>query len=131
MDISSKPNLHSVSQIPLLLEIPGKGQIKCQIFRHLSPITISAIIKRLPLSGLMHRFKTSMIYFESGLNIGAEKQKDIFKKGDLTFMVANGAICIIQENIHGIPMNVLGRLDNLDLLNSISVGDALILKKVL
>jgi hypothetical protein len=128
METPSKSKFHSVSQIPLFLEIPGKGQINCQIFRHLSPITISAIIRRLPLSGLVHRFKNSMIYFESGLNIGAEKQKDIFKKGDLTFMVANGAICIIVENIRGIPMNALGRLENMDLLNTISVGDALILK---
>lgn len=129
METHSKPTFHSVSRIPLFLEIPRKGQTPCEFFRHLSPLTISAILKRLPISGLTHRFKTSMIYFETGLNVGAEKQKNNFKRGDLTFMVANGAICIIQESIHGFPMNALGHLDNMDLLNSISAGDALILKR--
>lgn len=90
METHSKPTFHSVSRIPLFLEIPRKGQTPCEFFRHLSPLTISAILKRLPISGLTHRFKTSMIYFETGLNVGAEKQKNNFKRGDLTFMVANG-----------------------------------------
>lgn len=46
---------------------------------------------------------------ETGLTVGAEKQKAVFKRGDLAFMVSNGSICIVLQDIRGINMNHIGR----------------------
>jgi hypothetical protein len=124
----SNPN--SVSRIHVLLEAGGKGKILLELVRHLSPITFSNIIKKMPISGRLHFMEHKIGYVETGVTVGAEKQKSTFKRGDLGFMVSNGSICIVLQDTKGINMNHIGRcIEDPLLLESIESGEIIFIKR--
>lgn len=124
----SNPN--SVSRIHVVFEAVGKGKIVLELVRHLSPITFSNIIKTMPISGRMHFLERNIGYVEIGLTLGAEKQKSMFKRGDLGFMVSNGSICIVLQDVKGINMNHIGHcVEDPLLLESIDSGEIIFIKR--
>jgi len=126
--IWSNPN--SVSRIHVVFEAVGKGKIVFELVRHLSPITFSNIIKIMPISGRLHFLERNIGYVETGLTVGAEKQKSIFKRGDLGFMVSNGSICIVLQDIKGINMNHIGHcVEDPLLLESVDSGEIIFIKR--
>ncbi|HEY9399294.1 MAG TPA: hypothetical protein VIP29_05295 [Nitrososphaeraceae archaeon] len=124
----SNPN--SVSRTHVVFEAVGKGKIVLELVRHLSPITFSNMIKTMPISGRMHFLERNIGYVETGLTLGAEKQKSMFKRGDLGFMVSNGSICIVLQDIKGINMNHIGHcVEDPLLLESIDSGEIIFIKR--
>ena len=75
----------TVSKIDVILEVNGRERIKCQLKRHLSPMTVGLITRMLPLKGNAHQMGRSIIYFETGINSGIERKRTDFKKGDIAF----------------------------------------------
>ncbi|HJR85247.1 MAG TPA: cyclophilin-like family protein [Nitrososphaeraceae archaeon] len=123
----SNPN--SVSRIHVVLESREKGKITLELVRHLSPITFSKIIKGLPFSGRLHFMDHKLGYVETGLTVGAEKQKSTFQRGDLGFMISNGSICIILQDTKGLSMNHIGHcIDDPLMLESIESGEIIFIK---
>jgi hypothetical protein len=123
----SNPN--SVSRIHLIFEAVGRGKIVLELVRHLSPITFSKIIKSIPISGRLHFLERNIGYVETGLTLGAEKQKSIFKRGELGFMISNGSICVVLQSIKGINMNHIGHcVEDPLLLDSIDSGEIIFIK---
>lgn len=123
----SNPN--SVSRIHVVFEAVGRGKIVLELVRHLSPITFSNIIKSLPISGRLHFLERNMGYVETGLTLGAEKQKSIFKRGELGFMISNGSICVVLQSIKGINMNHIGHcVEDPLLLDSIDSSEIIFIK---
>ena len=123
----SNPN--SVSRIHVVFEAVGGGKIVLELVRHLSPITFSNIIKSLPISGRLHFLERNMGYVETGLTLGAEKQKSIFKRGELGFMISNGSICVVLQSIKGIKMNHIGHcVEDPLLLDSIDSSEIIFIK---
>ena len=120
---------HSVSRFPMTLEIPNRGSAQCEIIRHLSPLTVGTILKGLPLQDRVHKFADKLVYIETGLTIGAEKQKTQFRRGDIAYMTSNGSICIFIKDSSYMPMNPIGIVkSNLELIESTQTGDIMILK---
>ncbi len=125
----SRPN--TVSRVHIVFEVVGKGKVILELVRHLSPITFSNMIKIFPFSGRLHFLGRNIGYVETGLNVGAEKQKSVFKRGDLGFMISNGSICVVLQDIKGIPMNHLGHcVDDPLLLESIESGEIIFIKRM-
>ena len=123
----SNPN--SVSRIHVIFEAVGRGKIMLELVRHLSPITFSKIIKSIPISGRLHFLERNIGYVETGLTLGAEKQKSIFKRGELGFMISNGSICVVLQSIKGIKMNHIGHcVEDPLLLDSIDSGEIIFIK---
>lgn len=123
----SNPN--SVSRIHVIFEAVERGKIVLELVRHLSPITFSNIIKSIPISGRLHFLERNMGYVETGLTLGAEKQKSIFKRGDLGFMISNGSICVVLQSIKGINMNHIGHcVEDPLLLDSIDSSEIIFIK---
>lgn len=122
-------NPNSVSRIHLIFEAVGRGKIVLELVRHLSPITFSKIIKSIPISGRLHFLERNIGYVETGLTLGAEKQKSIFKRGELGFMISNGSICVVLQSIKGINMNHIGHcVEDPLLLDSIDSGEIIFIK---
>src|ERR687886_1673184 len=118
----------SVSRFPLTLEILNRGSAQCEIVRHLSPLTVGTILKRLPLQDRIHKFADKLVYIETGLTIGAEKQKTRFKRGDIAYMTSNGSICVFIKDSSVIPMNPIGIVkSNLEIIEATRTGDIMIL----
>ena len=121
----------TVSKIDVILEINGHERIKCQLKRHLSPMTVGLITRMLPLEGNVHQMGRSIKYFETGINSGIERKRTDFKKGDIAFLPTEGSICFYMDNISdGKPMTIIGKIiDGIEKLGGIKSSDVLSLSR--
>ena len=121
----------TVSKIDVVLEVNGRERIKCQLKRHLSPMTVGLITRMLPLEGNMHQMGRSIMYFETGINSGIERKRTDFKKGDIAFLPTEGSICFYMNNISdGKPMTIIGKIiDGIDKLSETKSSDVLSLSR--
>jgi hypothetical protein len=120
----------SVSRIRLTAEVSGKGSAACELVRHLAPITVSALLRGLPVQDRVHRFEDKFIYIETGLVVGAEKSKTQFRRGDLAFLPSNGAVCFVVKDCTTQAMNLMGRIvENIEALEGAQAGDVIAVKK--
>jgi len=121
----------TVSKIDVVLEVNGRERIKCQLKRHLSPMTVGLITRMLPLEGNVHQMGRSIIYFETGINSGIERKRTDFKKGDIAFLPTEGSICFYMDDISdGKPMTIIGKItDGIEKLSGIKSSDVLSLSR--
>ena len=121
----------TVSKIDVILEINSNERIRCQLKRHLSPITVGLITRMLPLKGNIHQMGRSIIYFETGINSGIERKRTDFKKGDIAFLPTEGSICFYTDDVsHGKPMTIVGKIiDGIDKLSGTKSSDILSLSR--
>jgi hypothetical protein len=120
----------SVSRLRLTFEITNKGSATWELIRHLAPLSAGAILKGLPLQDRVHRFSDKFVYIETGLTIGAEKQRTKFKRGDIAYFTSNGSICVFVKDATVQPMNPLGIvISNLEQIESIQPGDVMVIKR--
>ena len=121
----------SVSRIPVVIQISDKGMTPSELIRHLSPLCVRMILNSLPIQNRIHKISESIIYIETSLVIGAEKQKTHFKRGDIAYMTSNSSICIFTKDSAVTPMNHIGMVkSNLELIESTQSGDFMILKRM-
>ena len=129
IDTSHMQPSKSVSRFNIIVEIVGKGSTKAELVRHLAPLTSNAILKALPLRDRIHKYADRFAYIETGLVLGAEKQKTKFRRGELTFLPSNGSICLFLQDAFVQPMNPLGAIiENVDLFESIRPGDIMLVR---
>ena len=121
----------TVSKIDVVLEVNGRERIKCQLKRHLSPMTVGLITRMLPLEGNVHQMGRSIMYFETGINSGIERKRTDFKKGDIAFLPTEGSICFYMDDISdGKPMTIIGKIiDGIDKLSETKSSDILSLSR--
>ena len=121
----------TVSKIDVILEVNGRERIKCQLKRHLSPMTVGLITRMLPLEGNVHQMGRSIMYFGTGINSGIERKRTDFKKGDIAFLPTEGSICFYMDDISdGKPMTIIGKIiHNIEKLSGIKSGDTLLLSR--
>ena len=121
----------TVSKIDVILEVNGRERIKCQLKRHLSPMTVGLITRTLPLEGNVHQIGRSIMYFETGINSGIERKRTDFKKGDIAFLPTEGSICFYMDDISdGKPMTIIGKIiDDTEKLSGIKSSDVLSLSR--
>jgi len=123
----------SVSRIPILLSINNVIDIEGELVRHLSPLTIKKILGCLPISQLVINFQNKYIQINIELNIGIEKPKNIFKKGDITFSPISNSICIfLNDYNHNNQLNHIGfvKNDDLEKLKKTKAGDILNIRRI-
>ena len=120
-----------ISKIDVTLEVNGGERIKCQLKRHLSPMTVGLITRMLPLEGNVHQMGRSILYFETGINSGIERKRTDFKKGDIAFLPTEGSICFYMDDISdGKPMTIIGKIiDGIDKLSETKSSDVLSLSR--
>ena len=121
----------TVSKIDVILEVNGRDRIKCQLKRHLSPMTVGLITRMLPLEGNVHQMGRSIMYFETGINSGIERKRTDFKKGDIAYLPTEGSICFYMDDISdGKPMTIIGKItDGIEKLSEIKSSDILSLSR--
>jgi uncharacterized protein len=121
----------SVSRILMIVQILDKGVAPSELIRHLSPSCVRMILNCLPLQDRIHKYSDSIVYIETRLVIGAEKQRTQFKRGDIAYLTSNSSICIFTKDTVMTPMNPIGIVkSNLEIIESTQSGDIMILKKM-
>jgi uncharacterized protein len=120
----------SISRVKVILELSGRSFSHGYIARHLSPLTSSAILKSLPITRRVNKFKDSFVYIETELALGREKQRTSFKRGELAFMTFHGSICVFLKDTVSTPMNPLGVITTrIEMLESIEPGDLITINR--
>jgi len=117
----------TVSTTRLILEIKGKSKLDCELKRHLSPKTVGIIMRSLPLDGNAHFMGQNIVYFETKVNSGIERQKKEFKKGDIAFTPSGSSICLfVSDVITSKPLTPIGKiLANVNALKDVKSGDVI------
>ncbi len=117
--------LSSVSKIGFRAVFAGKGEAKINIYRHLSPVTVSNMQRMNVLAGRITRFQDTFIYAPLGVRVGVEKAKKQFKRGEVAFMSSTGAVCFfIRDATVGMGMNPLGEVvSGMEIIEKCGAGD--------
>jgi uncharacterized protein len=117
----------TVSTTRMILEIRGKSKLECELKRHLSPKTVGIIMRSLPLDGNAHFMGQNIVYFETKVNSGIERQKKEFKKGDIAFTPAGSSICLfVSDVVTSKPLTPIGKiLAGVDALKDVKSGDVI------
>jgi hypothetical protein len=113
----------SVSRIPIKFTIENTGEAQGELIRHLSPRTVDAILKKLPIEGRAALWKQE-IYFEIPVAAGEEKAKTTVKKGDIAYWPMGKALCIFYgETQPYSAVNMIGQITkNLEVFSTIKSG---------
>jgi hypothetical protein len=123
----------SVSRIELQILICDKKVLTAEFRRHYSPLTINKLINRMPISGLVSKYYDKFIYVKTDLDIGVEKPRNSFNRGDIAFSPSGNFISVfLKDSIVVQKLNLLGNItsENLDLLVSTKTGDIITIRKL-
>ncbi|MCP8312049.1 MAG: hypothetical protein L6M37_03735 [Candidatus Methylarchaceae archaeon HK02M1] len=117
----------SASKLNIKIEVHGKGKAEGEVFRHLAPITLNSLLRKMPLQGRAIKFKNRLIYVVLGIISGKEKARKKFQKGDIGFLSSNGALCFFIEDCEvAMPITYIGKVTSgLDVLIKAGAGDVI------
>ncbi len=117
----------SVSKVECKAVVRGKSEMKFDLYKHLAPVTVSAILRELPINARATIYPRAMICLLTPIKCGVEKQRFEFAKGDVAFLPANGSLCFFLANAKSqSPLNPIGKIEgSLSVLESLSAGDTI------
>jgi uncharacterized protein len=115
----------SVSKVECSVTIRGKGKFTLGLYRHLAPVTVTALLDELPLASRAMVSPGAMLTLLTKIKIGVEKQRLEFSKGDVAFLAANGSICVFLANVKSQrPLNPVGKVEEgLEVVQGVAAGD--------
>ena len=122
----------SVSAMEMLATVPGKGTVVANLFKHLSPVTLTRIQRDVPIIGRVNFYERDFAYILTNVVAGEEKSKKEFKKGQVAFMPSGSSICFFLQDIRSYkPMNLLGEVSQgMETLESLKRGDSIEIEKI-
>ena len=123
--------MRSISLIPVRLIVEDFGEAKAELARFLSPRTVDALVRSLPLEGRAALLK-SCVYFRVPLNLGVEKAKRVAEKGILAYWPMGRAFCIFYDEAKPYsPINYIGRVkENLEVFRQVETGTKITVEKI-
>ncbi len=101
----------SVSKVECKVSVRGKGEFMVDLYKHLAPVTVSSILRALPMSSRVTIYPKAMVCILTGLKTGVEKQRLEYSKGEIAFLAANGSLCFFTSAVKSqSPLNPVGKL---------------------
>jgi hypothetical protein len=115
----------SVSKVECAATVRGKGKFMLGLYRHLAPVTVTALLDELPVASRAQVYPGAMVTLLTKIKIGVEKQRLEFSKGDVAFLAANGSVCVFLTNVKSQrPLNPIGKVEEgLEALLKATSGD--------
>lgn len=97
------------------------------LYKHLAPVTVSALLRALPINARVTIYPNAMVCLLTGLRTGVEKQKLDYAKGEVAFLAANGSLCFFMSPVKSqTPLNPVGTITaNAELLQKLRPGDVI------
>ena len=122
--MSSEPTAGSVSKVACKASFRGGGEAKVSMYRHLSPISVNAVLRILPIDSRIN-VQTGMRSLFTSLKVGVEKPRASFTRGEVALLASAGLICVfLQEARSDRPLNPLGKVEEgLELFEGTKPGD--------
>jgi len=85
--------LMAFARIPIKIEIEGLGELDGELIRFYAPLTVSALVKMLPIGGAIAKWDYA-IYFQVPLERGAEKPVSRVSAGDILYWPPGSCIAL-------------------------------------
>lgn len=114
----------------VVFKIEGLGEAKGVFKRFLSPKTVDAILKVLPIHSRAAVWKEE-VYFETPVKAGLEKPKSRVEAGDIAYWPLGSAICVFYGKSQPYsPVNLIGKVtEGLTLFQAVKEGTPIVLEK--
>jgi hypothetical protein len=114
----------SVSRIECTAQVRGKGDAKVALFRHLAPLTVNAIVHSLPTDSRVG-VNPAMVSLFTPIQVGVEKPRLAFERGDVAFMAGGGLVCIFLKGAKSErPLNPVGKVEaGMEVFDAVRPGD--------
>lgn len=121
-----KPQAGSVSKVNCTVSFRAGGEAKISLYRHLSPLSVNAILRMLPIDSRVN-VQPGMRCLFTSLAVGVEKPRTSYGRGDVALLASGGLICVfLQEVTSDRPLNPLGKVDQgLDLFERTGPGSTI------
>lgn len=118
--------------VEVLFRIDGVGDVVGVFKRFLSPKTVDAILRALPIHSRAAVWREE-VYFETPVKAGLEKPKNRVEAGDIAYWPLGSAICVFYgESQPYSPVNLIGKIvEGLTLFRMVKEGTPIILEKKL
>lgn len=114
----------SVSKVDCVATVRGRGDAKVSLYKHLAPLTVSALLDEMPVDSRVN-VQPAMVCLFSSIRMGVEKARTSFARGDVAFLPSGGLICMfLKDSKSDRPLNPLGKIDDgMSILDGIRQGD--------
>ncbi len=124
MSTQAAPSAGSVSKVDCTATVGGKGQGVVSLYRHLAPLTVSAILRSLPFNSRVN-LQPAMVCLLTELRVGVEKPRTLFARGDVAFLPSGSLLCVFLGDAKSDrPLNPVGKVESgMDAFDSITRGD--------
>jgi len=122
----------SISAMEMVARVPSKGTVIGQVFKHLSPVTLTKIVREVPITGRVNFYEKDFAYILTNVVAGEEKSRKEFSKGQIAFMPSGSSICFFLRDIRSYkPMNPLGEVtQGMEILESLKRGDSIEIERI-
>jgi len=120
-----------ISRVKVKFTVEGLGEAEGELVRHLAPITVNMVVRKLPFEGRAALWKGE-VYFEIPVRMGEEKAKSAVERGTIAFWPMGSALCIFygQSQPYS-PVNVLGYVTkNLEVFSKVKSGTKIRVEKL-
>ncbi len=121
----------SASRTPVKIVVEGVGEAKGEIVRILAPLTVGAILGKLPLRGRAH-IRGGGLSMILGIRRGAEKAVASVKAGDIAYWPMQDSLVVyFQDSKPYGHVNRVGVVtENLELFQGLKGGARLRIEKI-
>jgi hypothetical protein len=113
------------------LVVEGVGEAKGELVRVLAPLTVGAILGKLPLKGRAH-VRGGGLSMILGIRRGAEKAVGSVKAGDIAYWPMQDSLVVyFQDSKPFGPVNKVGTVsENLELFQGLQGGTRIRIEKI-
>ena len=119
------------SRTPVKLVVEGVGEAKGELVRILAPLTVGAILGKLPLKGRAH-VRGGGLSMILGIRRGAEKAVRSVQAGDIVYWPMQDSLVVYFQNSkpYG-PVNKVGNVsENLEIFQDLKMGARIRIEKI-
>jgi hypothetical protein len=121
----------SQSRTPIRIVVVGAGEAVGELIRFSAPLTVEALLKRLPIEGRAHpqRGGYSIII---GIRRGTEKAVRTVGAGTIAYWPMQDALCFYNSEAKPYsPVNTVGRVtENLEIFRGLKSGTRIRVERV-
>ncbi len=112
-----------VSRVRIRFSLEGLGDATGELVRFLSPRTVEALLRAIPMHGRAAIWKEE-VYFETSVRMGLEKPKPTVEKGAIAYWPMGSAMCVFFGKMQPYsPVNVVGHVvESLELFSQVKTG---------
>jgi hypothetical protein len=121
----------SLSRTPIRIIIEGIGEARGELVKILAPLTVGALLKRMPLRGRIHPTQGGHSFIVS-IRRGTEKAVSSVEAGTIAYWPMGDAVVLYSRNARPYsPVNKVGQiLEGLELLEGLRSGSRVSIDRI-